>query len=181
MQERGQNQDAIQMVTALARLFRISISKGRNIITVAEELEHVRNYLIIQSIRFKNKFTYTISAQPEALKLRTIKLILQPLAENAIVHGLSHFVTDEGRIEITASVEDKCLVLRVRDNGLGMSREETGAVRLPRNGGGIGLRNVHERISLTFGSEYGLTIQSEQDEGTWVTIRQPAIREEELP
>ncbi len=181
MQERGQNQDAIQMVTALARLFRISISKGRSIITVAEELEHVRNYLIIQSIRFKNKFTYTISAQPEALRLRTIKLILQPLVENAIVHGLSHFATDEGRIEITASVEDECLVLRVRDNGLGMSREEIDTVLIPRNGGGIGLRNVHERISLTFGSEYGLAIESEQDEGTLVTIRQPVIREEELP
>ncbi len=79
MQERGQNQDAILMVTALARLFRISISKGRSIITVAEELEHARNYLIIQSIRFKNKFTYSIEAQPEALGLRTLKLILQPL------------------------------------------------------------------------------------------------------
>jgi two-component system sensor histidine kinase YesM len=180
MQERGQNQDAILMVTALARLFRISISKGRSIITVAEELEHVRNYMIIQSIRFKNKFTYTIDAEPEALRLRTVKLILQPLVENAIVHGFSHFATDEGRIEISARVEGGNLVLRVRDNGLGMSEETVKTVLIPRKAGGIGLRNVHERIALTFGEGYGLTIESELDEGTLVTIRQPVVPEEEM-
>ena len=177
MQERGQNQDAILMVTALARLFRISISKGRSIITVAEELEHVRNYLIIQSIRFKNKFSYTIEAEPEALNLRTVKLILQPLVENAIVHGFSHFATDEGRIEISARVEGEYLVLCVRDNGLGMSEETVKNVLIPKKVGGIGLRNVHERIKLTFGGRYGLAIESELDEGTLVTIRQPAIEE----
>ena len=97
------------------------------------------------------------------------------------MHGLAHFVTDEGLIEITASVEDKYLVLRVRDNGLGMSREEVEAVRAHLNRGGIGFRNVHERIGLTFGCEYGLTLESEQDEGTLVTIRQPIIREEGSP
>jgi len=178
MQERGQNQDAISMVTALARLFRISISKGRSIITVAEELEHVRNYLIIQSIRFKNKFMYAIDAEPEALGLRTLKLILQPLVENAIVHAFSHFTTDEGRIEISARVEDGNLVMRVRDNGLGMREETVKTLLTPRKAGGIGLRNVHERIALTFGAGYGLTIESEQDEGTLVTIRQPVVREE---
>ena len=181
MQERGQNQDAIQMVTALARLFRISISKGRSIITVAEEVEHVRNYLIIQSIRFKNKFTYAIDVQPEALRMRTVKLILQPLVENAIVHGLSHFVTVEGRIDISVSIEENFLMMRVRDNGLGMSKEEADGVLSPRQIGGIGLRNVHERIGLTYGSRYGLSIESEQDEYTLVTIRLPTIREEELP
>ncbi len=180
MQERGQNQDAILMVTALARLFRISISKGRSIITVAEELEHVRNYLIIQSIRFKNKFTYSIDAEPEALGLRTVKLILQPLVENAIVHGFSHFATDEGRIEISARVKDGCLVMRVRDNGLGMSEETVKTVLISRKAGGIGLWNVHERIALTFGDGYGLTIESELDEGTLVTTRQPTSGEEGL-
>jgi two-component system sensor histidine kinase YesM len=168
------------MVTALARLFRISISKGRSVITVAEEIEHVRNYLIIQSIRFKNKFTYSIKAQPEALNLKTVKLILQPLAENAIVHGLAHFATDEGRIEIEAAVEGNQLVLRVRDNGLGMDPETRETVLNARAGNrGIGLANVRERIILTFGEEYGLTIKSEQDEGTEITIRQPAFREED--
>jgi len=179
MQERGQNQEAIQMVTALARLFRISISKGRNIITVAEEIEHARNYLIIQSVRFKNKFTYSISAQPEALGLYTLKLILQPLVENAIYHGLEHFSADEGRIEITAAVEGGQTVLRVRDNGFGMSAAKVREVLGAQSGkSGIGLRNVHERICLAFGRQYGLSIESELDMGTEVTIRLPVLREE---
>ena len=77
------------MVTALAKLFRISLSKGKNIITVADELEHVRNYLTIQKIRYKNKFSYDITAEPETLSCQTIKLIVQPLVENAIYHGWS--------------------------------------------------------------------------------------------
>lgn len=176
MQERGQNREAIQMVTALARLFRISISKGRSIITVAEEIEHVRNYLIIQTIRFKNRFTYEINAQPEAMSLHTVKLVLQPIVENSIVHGLAHYTTGEGHIQIDIAVEGNELVMRVRDNGLGMEREQ--AERLltrSSGGGGIGVTNVHERIRLTYGQEYGLEIQSELDEGTLVTIRQPGI------
>ncbi|WP_242984918.1 histidine kinase, partial [Clostridium sp. 2-1] len=78
---------AVTMVTALARLFRISLSKGKNIITVADELEHVRNYLTIQKMRYKNKFSYEINAEPEVLEYATIKLIIQPLVENAIYHG----------------------------------------------------------------------------------------------
>ena len=174
MQERGQNREAIQMVTALARLFRISISKGRSIITVAEEIEHVRNYLIIQSVRFKNRFTYSIDARPEALALQTVKLVLQPIVENAIVHGLAHFATCEGHVQIDVLVEGKFLVMRVRDNGLGMDRQLAESLLKQQSGsGGIGVTNVHERIRLTYGPNYGLEIESEPDEGTLVTIRQP--------
>ena len=174
MQERGQNREAIQMVTALARLFRISISKGRSIITVAEEIEHVRNYLIIQSVRFKNRFTYSIDARPEALALQTVKLVLQPIVENAIVHGLAHFATCEGHVQIDVPVEGKVLVMRVRDNGLGMDRQLAESLLKQQSGsGGIGVTNVHERIRLTYGPNYGLEIESEPDEGTLVTIRQP--------
>ena len=81
--------EAVTMVTALARLFRISLSKGKTIISVSDELEHARNYLTIQTMRYKNKFTVSVDAQPETLGLSTIKLIIQPLLENAIVHGVS--------------------------------------------------------------------------------------------
>jgi len=176
MQERGQNREAILMVTALARLFRISISKGRSIITVAEEIEHVRNYLIIQTIRLKNRFTYEINAQPEAMSLHTVKLVLQPIVENSIVHGLAHYTTGEGHIQIDIAVEGNELVMRIRDNGLGMDREQAESLLTRRSGsGGIGVTNVHERIRLTYGQEYGLEIRSELDEGTLVTIRQPGI------
>jgi len=182
MQERGQNREAIQMVTALARLFRISISKGRSIITVVEEIEHVRNYLIIQSIRFKNRFTYAINAQPEALSLHTVKLVLQPIVENSIVHGLAHYATGEGHIQIDVSVEENTLVMRVRDNGLGMKRELAEGLLTRHSGsGGIGVTNVNERIRLTYGPDYGLEIESELDEGMLVTIRQPGIPKGDVP
>jgi two-component system sensor histidine kinase YesM len=161
--------------------FRISISKGRNNHHRRRGARARAQLLIIQSIRFKNKFTHTIAVQPEALNLGTVKLILQPLVENAIVHGLAHFVTDEGHIEITASVEENLLVFRVRDNGLGMSPKQVCAVLTREGAGGIGLRNVHERIALTYGEGYGLSIESEEDVGTLVTVRQPAAREEGSP
>lgn len=179
MQERGKSQEAIVMVTALARLFRISISKGRNIITVREELEHVRNYLIIQKMRFKNKFDYTITAQEETLDLRTIKLIVQPIVENAIAHGLEEYSVDKGLVEISAYLQDDMLIFRVKDNGAGMAPKQVeNILTTPAGRSGIGVKNVHERIQLTFGKEYGLVISSALDEGTQVLLRLPGRQEE---
>ena len=178
MEERGRSREAIVMVTALARLFRISISKGRNIISVREELEHVRNYLIIQKMRFKNKFDYVISAQEETLDLRTIKLIVQPIVENAIQHGLEGYSVEEGLVEISTYLDNDTLVFRVKDNGAGMSPEQVAGILDATPGvSGIGVKNVHERIQLTFGREYGLVINSVQDEGTDVLIRLPGRRD----
>ncbi len=178
MEERGRSREAIVMVTALARLFRISISKGRNIIPVREELEHVRNYLIIQKMRFTNKFDFVITAAPETLELHTVKLIVQPIVENAIQHGLEGYAVDEGLVEIDAYLEDDDLIFRVRDNGSGMPQSQVEAILTsPAGKSGIGVKNVHERIQLTFGGRYGLTIRSVLDEGTEVFIRLPALRE----
>jgi len=170
---------AITMVTSLARFFRISISKGRNIITVKDELEHARNYLTIQSIRYKNKFDYEIEAQEEALDLQCIKLIVQPLIENAIYHGME-YMDGDGNILVKAYLEEKDLYIDIIDNGLGMPQElaEELLVRKEKHnskkGSGIGLKNVHERIQLYFGKEYGLKIFSEPDEGTIIRIHMPA-------
>jgi two-component system sensor histidine kinase YesM len=178
MEERGRRKEAIMMVTALARLFRISISKGRNMITVREELEHVRNYLIIQKMRFTNKFDFTIDAQPETVELRTIKLIVQPIVENAIQHGLEEYAVNEGLVEISAYLEGGDLLFRIRDNGVGMPQAQVDAILTsPAGKSGIGVKNVHERIQLTFGKPYGLTIHSVLDEGTEVLIRLPVLRE----
>lgn len=179
MEERGRSREAIVMVTALARLFRISISKGRNMISVREEMEHVRNYLIIQKTRFKNKFDYVIRTEPETLELRTLKLIVQPIVENAIQHGLEEYPVEEGLVEISSFLEGDVLVLRVRDNGAGMQEAQlSGILTAPAGKSGIGIKNVHERIQLTFGKQYGLTIHSVPDEGTEVLIRLPALRED---
>jgi two-component system sensor histidine kinase YesM len=170
---------AIIMVTALARLFRISLSKGKNIITVRDEIEHVRNYLTIQNIRYKNKFTYSIEADEETLNLTSIKLIIQPLIENAIYHGME-FMGGDGEILVKAYVKDSDLYIDVIDNGLGMLPEVadtllTNESKIERKSSGIGLKNVHERIQLYFGENYGLKIYSEPDEGTTIRIHMPGV------
>ena len=170
---------AITMVTALARLFRISLSKGKNIISVKDEIEHARNYLTIQNIRYKNKFTYNIDVDEETLNLSTIKLIIQPLIENAIYHGME-FMGGDGEILIKAYLKEEDLYIDVIDNGLGMEQEVADTLLTRENNGkkkssGIGLKNVHQRIQIYYGVEYGLKIYSEPDEGTTIRIHVPAI------
>ena len=166
------------MVTALARLFRISLSKGKTVIPVNDELEHARNYLTIQKMRYKNKFAVSIDAAPETLRLETIKLIVQPLLENAIYHGME-FMDGDGEIRVRSYVgEDGDLYIDVEDNGSGIPEEVcwtllTDETRVRSKGSGIGLRNVNQRIQLRYGEGYGLTILSEPDVGTTVRIHLP--------
>lgn len=184
MIENGQREDAIRVVTALARFFRISLSKGRNIIPVRDELEHVRNYLLIQEMRYKNKFRYQITCPEACANLTTIKLVVQPIVENAIYHSMD-FMDGDGLIDIRADSDGGDLTITVSDNGLGMppdvverlltAQPQPGAQTGGKRGSGIGLRNVQERIRLYFGAEYGVTIQSEPDEGTVVTLHLPAV------
>ena len=184
MTEAGRYEEAIQMVTSLARLFRIALSRGKSLIPLSDELEHARHYMTIQQIRYKNKFTTQITAQPGTEGLYSLKLIVQPILENAIYHGMAS-AEDDGQITVEARREGEDLVIDVSDNGLGM-RPEVAASLLDENrpdvrttGSGIGVRNVHRRIRLTFGPAYGLTIFSEPDEGTTVRIRLPALEEEQ--
>ncbi|WP_025694218.1 sensor histidine kinase [Paenibacillus durus] len=175
--ERGKNEEVVTMIQSLSKFFRISLSKGKNIITLREELDHIRHYLVIQSFRFKNKFRYEIKAQPEVLNCLTVKLILQPIVENALYHGIE-MMPDEGVIHIAAELRSGLVVITVSDNGLGMSGDALknilkGAVK-SRGGSGVGVRNVHERIRLYYGREYGLSFESELEEGTTVTVTFPA-------
>ena len=178
MIENEQKQEAVKVVTALARFFRISLSKGKSIIPVRDELEHVRNYLMIQQMRFKNKFTYEIEAGEDVMELACLKLLLQPLVENAIYHGME-FMDGDGEIRVRAFREEDSLWFEISDNGLGMTGEqvegllsEKPQVRSGR-GSGIGVKNVNERIELYFGKPYGLIIESEPDEGTVIRIHLP--------
>ena len=185
MIENEKKTDAVRVVTALARFFRISLSRGKSIITVKDELEHVRNYLMIQQMRFKNKFTYEIDAEEDVLELASLKLVLQPMVENAIYHGVE-FMDGDGVIQIRVWREGDDLYLRVRDNGLGMTKEQVENLfkdsgHVPsRRGSGIGVRNVNERVHLYFGDAYGLRIESEPDEGTDVIIHLPAVPYSEI-
>lgn len=179
MIENEQKNEAVKAVTALARFFRISLSKGKSIILVQDELEHVRNYLMIQHMRFKNKFSYEIHVEEQCMELTSLKLVLQPLVENAIYHGME-FMDGEGEIIIRVYRLEDDLYFTVSDNGLGMTKEQvdslfTGqAASNSKKGSGIGVKNVNERIKLYFGEAYGLTISSEPDEGTTITIHLPA-------
>ena len=183
MIENNRYDDAIVMVTSLARLFRISLSRGRTLITVGEELEHARHYMTIQKMRFKNKFTSEIRADGEALGCETVKLVVQPIVENAIYHGME-YADGDGEILVWAHIEGEDLYIDVTDNGPGMRqeqvdrllREDDGPAAPSRGGSGIGLRNVHQRIQLTYGEPYGLEIESEPDEGTTIRIHLPVRR-----
>ena len=180
MIENEQKQEAVIVVTALARFFRISLSRGKSIIPVKDELEHVRSYLMIQQMRFKNKFTYDIQAEQEVLSLASLKLMLQPLVENAIYHGME-FMDGDGEILIKVFIQEERLRFIIEDNGLGMMKEQVQGLLTEkkhsssRRGSGIGVKNVNERIRLYFGEEYGLFIRSEPDEGTAVEICLPAL------
>ena len=178
MCEQGRSADAVNMVHALARLFRISISKGHELIPISRELEHAESYLQIQKYRYKNRFSYEFVTDPDCLDYYCNKITLQPILENAINHGLELMVDDEGRITVEVCQEGEDILFRVTDNGVGMSQEQVRAIlsRAPGEQAGIGIRNVDERLKIYFGSRYGLSITSEPDEGTCVEIRMPKVR-----
>lgn len=185
MTENGRTDDAVVMLTSLARFFRISLSRGSSIIPIRDELEHARHYLTIQKMRYKNKFSATITAEDGVESLYTIKLIVQPILENAIYHGMA-YADGDGEITVRAFRDGGDVLIEVSDNGPGMPEEVVEslldsngpAAAAGAKGSGIGFRNVHRRIRLTFGADYGLTIFSEPDDGTTVRIRLPALDEE---
>ena len=178
MCEQGRNADAVRMVHALARLFRISISRGHELIPIAKEIEHAESYLQIQMYRYKNQFTYDFDVDPDCLGYYCNKITLQPIIENSINHGLDLMV-DEGRIDVLVRQDGDDIVFSVRDNGVGMSEEQIEAIMQhgPTDRTGIGIKNVNDRLKIYFGKSYGLHITSEPDIGTCVEIRMPKIKE----
>ncbi|MEE0419173.1 MAG: sensor histidine kinase [Lachnospiraceae bacterium] len=180
MCEAERTSEAIEMVNTLARLFRISISRGHELIPLEKELQHAECYLKIQSFRYKNQFVYVLDADQECLGYYCNKITLQPLIENAIYHGLNRMI-DQGEIYIGIHQKDEDIILEVRDNGVGMDKKMCREILHKEcgNNGGIGIKNVNDRIKIYFGSQYGLTIHSELDEGTSVIIEIPKIRREE--
>ncbi|HUC94028.1 MAG TPA: sensor histidine kinase [Paenibacillus sp.] len=197
---------AAEMVEALSRLFRIGLSKGQEMIPLSDELDHIRSYLKIQQTRYRDKLNYSIEIEPGLDDMIVLKLVLQPLVENAIYHGIKER-RGPGRIAIRAAASSGILTFTIEDNGAGMTEERlswlratleaagaqkdgTGASKgeapLPDTGGDLprradtvtgsyGLRNVQERIRLSFGEQYGLTIESKQTLGTTVTVSLPVI------
>ena len=182
--EDGRNQEAEEMVGALARLFRISISRGHELISIEKEIQHTESYLKIVNFRYKDQFTYSINIDEECLPYYCNKITLQPIIENAIYHGVNRMI-DKGEIEIRIEADEDDIVLAVKDNGVGMNKEQCEEIlhneprSKNRTGVGIGIKNVNDRIKIYFGDEYGITIDSALDEGTTVTMRIPKLSEGE--
>lgn len=179
MIEGERNRDAVFMIQQLAQLFRISLSKGRTIIPISDEIKHARSYMNIQKARYKDNFTIEFDTDPNADGCCIVKLVIQPILENAIYYGVEGMDGD-GEILVKTERKGDDIYISVTDNGLGMPEEQvegllTDSSHVPKHGSGVGLVNVNNRISLLFGKEYGLTIESELDEGTCVTIHIPAI------
>ena len=177
--DRLSDKEAEEMVTSLANLFRISISKGHEMIPIEKELQHARSYLKIEKIRYKDQFTYHFDVDESCLGYLCNKITLQPIIENAIYHGVNQ-MPDEGKIDIRIFSKEDDIIFQIEDNGVGMTEEMCREI-LQRESGdrtGIGIKNVNDRIKIYFGEEYGITIASELDEGTCVTIRMPKIKED---
>ena len=179
MCERGKNADAVKMVHALARLFRISISRGHELIPIEKELQHAESYLLIQKFRYKNQFTYHFTVDENCLHCLCNKITLQPIIENAITHGLDLMV-EPGHIEIVVCADGEDILFKVVDDGIGMPPEQVSKLlkNEPSDRTGIGIKNVNDRLRIYFGPQYGLSIDSVPDEGTTVTIRMPRVPED---
>ena len=174
-------QKEISKVTLdLSTFYRTALSKGEDMVTVENCIRNIEAYLSIQLVMHDNDFTVEWKIDPQVKAEKVPKLILQPVVENALEHGLD--VKEEGDKILQLSFLDAgdAVLLRVEDNGMGMREEEVENIlkdnnKTPKHGSGVGVINVHSRIKLMFGNEYGLSVESEADEGTKVTIHIPAI------
>ena len=181
MAEEHNEEDIVEIIEAFTNLLRISLSKGKEMISVKDELNHVQSYLIIQKIRYEDKLDYEIQFDENILNYQLIKLILQPLVENAIYHGIKE-KRGNGKILITGKIEGDILCFTVSDNGKGMEEEVLNKINkmLTKSGEnkieiGYGIFNVNERIRIIYGEEYGLKYKSVYGEGTIVELRHPIV------
>ncbi len=170
---------AVNMVVSLSDFFRIVLSKGKDIITVREEEQHIRSYLEIQQVRYRDILDYDIQIPKELYQYNILKLTLQPIVENSLYHGIKA-KRGKGTIFVTGCLKDDKIYLDVKDTGVGMTQEQLAALcdKITRpckeTDSGFGLANVNERIRMNYGVEYGVTIDSKFGEGTWVQVVIPA-------
>lgn len=176
--EAGDQKRVVSMVGNLSDFFRTSLNQGKDIISIREELAHVRSYLEIQQVRYQDILRYEITVPEDLYEYKIPKITIQPLVENALYHGIKN-KRGQGTITVTGERSENGFVLYVRDNGIGMTQERLNEVRagiqkLSYTGKEIyGLYNVNERIRLNFGETYGISIESTYGEGTCVSISLP--------
>ena len=172
-------EEICKIIDSIARFFRISLNQGSDILTIGEELEHIKAYLEIQEQRYPNRVTVIFQVDEELLDCEIIKMTLQPIIENALIHAFIN-TNGYGKIIINLCLRERNILLKITDDGCGASQEKINSILygpFHANGSkGFGVRNVHERIKSYYGDEYGLTIQSAKDVGTTVSIMIPLLR-----
>ena len=178
--EAGNQKQVVKMVGSLSDFFRSSLNKGKEIVTIRDELQHVRSYLEIQQIRYQDILTYEIDVPEDLFDYQIPKITIQPIVENALYHGIKN-VRGGGTITVTGKDEGETMLIQVKDNGKGMKPERLKEITKGLAGEKLedtaiyGLYNVNERIRLSFGEEYGISIESEYEKGSCVSIRLPKI------
>ena len=177
-----QYEGAGKMVSLLARFFRVALSKGKDIIPLRQEVEHATSYLSIQNIRFQDKFDFELNIDESLMEYLCPKITIQPILENAIYHGVENMFGD-GEIILSIQENGEDICIEVSDNGEGMTEEQVEKIlhhdirKTSGKGSGVGVYNVDSRIKLLYGENYGISIQSELDEGTTVKILLPKVSE----
>jgi two-component system sensor histidine kinase YesM len=186
MAESKKTEQVIEIVSALSKFFRISLSKGKDWITIAEEIERTRSYLIIQKMRYRDILDYKIEIDERVADNTILKLILQPLVENALYHGIKN-KREGGTISVRAKLNDENeVLLEVEDDGIGFTLEKLAQLQAElendsddiRVESGFGIGNVNNRIRLYYGKQYGLSVKSEYNTGTCVTLVIPAKKDD---
>lgn len=182
MSEAGQSEEVVEMTSALAKLLRQSISNDHEQVELGQEMEYVRNYLMIQKMRYQDKLEYTIEVDPQVRHVMIVKLALQPIVENAIYHGIK-YKGSKGTLQIRAFAESEDVCIVIEDNGIGMDEtalntifDETQKVHKQN---GVGVPNVQKRLKLYYGDKYGITYESKRGVGTRATIRIPQQGDQE--
>ena len=166
-------EDISRMTLAMSTFYRTALNRGRNVLQVEAELSNTRAYLEIQSMLHDGDFDYEIEVQPEILQCESLNLILQPLVENAIHHGIEEKTDGRGKISVRGWKEDNCVWFMVEDNGVGMEQKVADKI-LTMESKGYGVRNVDERIRLCYGEKYAMKVESVVGKGTKMTIHFPA-------
>lgn len=185
MAEAGDSKKVVDMITALSSFLRIGLNKGKKFIQIREEIRHIESYLKIQKFRYDDILEYSIEIEDSLYDMRILKLLLQPLVENALYHGIK-YKREGGSIRIRGYEKDNNIILEVIDNGVGMDENKLNKIKavientslensdiIRTTGDSFGLYNVAERIRLYYGNEYGLDIESRENVGTTVTIILP--------
>jgi two-component system sensor histidine kinase YesM len=182
MAESKKTDQVIEIVSALSKFFRITLSKGKDWITIREEIERTESYLTIQKMRYRDILDYRIEADDAALDGTILKLTLQPLVENALYHGIKSKRGGGTIIVRVRRLEQNRVLLEVEDDGVGFTSYKLGQVQAKMNDDngevtirniGFGLENVNKRIKLYYGKNYGLSIKSEYQQGTLVKLTIP--------